>query len=126
MQKTTAGKFHGLLPALSRVARSDAQTIKLRRPADGSLLPIAMIGIRHVPLAARVKCYIRIARGRKGHAELFVAAHESGDGPSATSRGDPPESALRGEPDRLLTLSSSHFDAKWTLANLLSWGMADA
>jgi len=36
---------------------------------------------------------------------------------------------LRGEtnsPGILLTLSSSHFDAKWTLANLLGWGMADA
>src|SRR5262245_51240237 len=39
-----------------------------------------MIGIRHVPPAAQVKCYIRIARGRKGHAKLFIAAHESGNG----------------------------------------------
>src|SRR5262249_11956024 len=55
------------------------------------VLPIAIIGIRHVPLAARVKCYIGFANWRKGHSSVFVAAPESLVGPSRCK----PMAALR-------------------------------
>jgi hypothetical protein len=68
MQELSAGKFHRFLPASWRNACSDAMGwMKLGRPPIAPVLPIAMIGIRHVPLAARVKCYISFASGRKGH-----------------------------------------------------------
>jgi hypothetical protein len=53
-------------------------------------------GIRHVPLTARVKCYISFASGR-GQTNVFVTAHESVVGPSATSLGEPGMSAFAGE-----------------------------
>ena len=39
---------------------------------------IAMIGIRHVPPAAWVKCYISLETGRKGRCRRLIALHYSG------------------------------------------------
>src|SRR6476620_7667911 len=47
------------------------------RPADGTLAAVATIGIRHLPLAAPRKRYIRLARRRKGASAFFLAAQES-------------------------------------------------
>src|SRR6478752_8240749 len=40
-------------------------------PADGTLAAVATIGIRHFPMAAPRKRYIRLARGRKGASSFF-------------------------------------------------------
>jgi hypothetical protein len=45
--------------------------MKPEAPADSTTLPLAMIGIRHVPPAARAKCYISSARRRKWHRRFF-------------------------------------------------------
>ena len=42
------------------------------RPADGTLAAVATIGIRHFPLAAPRKRYIRLARRRKGASSFFL------------------------------------------------------
>src|SRR5438132_898275 len=42
------------------------------RPADGTLAAVAIIGIRHLPLAAPRKRYIRLARRRKGASSFFL------------------------------------------------------
>ena len=47
------------------------------RPADGTLAAVAAIGIRHFPLAAPRKRYIRPARRRKGASSLFFLLHKS-------------------------------------------------
>src|SRR5215469_4776708 len=43
-----------------------------RPPADGAPAPVAIIGIRHLPLAAPRKRYIRRARRRKGASPFFL------------------------------------------------------
>jgi hypothetical protein len=55
--------------------------MKLGRPPMAPVQPIAIIGIRHVPLAAGDKCYISFVTRRKDRADVFVAAHESLPGP---------------------------------------------
>src|SRR5262249_51654505 len=50
------------------------------RPADGTPAAVAIIGIRHLPLAAPRKRYIRPARRRKGASSFFLAAQESASG----------------------------------------------
>jgi hypothetical protein len=54
------------------------------RPADGILAAVATIGIRHLPLAAPRKRYIRLARRRKGASSFFLAAQESAPGTKRT------------------------------------------
>src|SRR5207244_4969238 len=56
------------------------------RPADGTLAAVAIIGIRHLPLAAPRKRYIRLARRRKGASSFFLAAPESAPGTQPTRR----------------------------------------
>src|SRR5512133_287786 len=52
-----------------------------RRGTLAALAAVAIIGIRHFPLAASRKRYIRLARRRKG-ASSFSAAQESAPGGS--------------------------------------------
>src|SRR5215813_6756775 len=49
------------------------------RPADGTSEAVTIVGIRHLPLAAARKRYIRLARRRKGH-HRFLAAQKSPPG----------------------------------------------
>src|SRR5215469_7444646 len=53
-------------------------------PADGAPAAVAIIGIRHLPLAAPRKRYIRLARRRKRASSLFLAAQESASGTKRT------------------------------------------
>src|SRR5262249_62245219 len=63
-----------------------------RPPADGAPAAVAIIGIRHLPLAAPKKRYIRRARRRKGASSLFLAAQESAPGAERTCSPRPPMS----------------------------------
>ncbi len=49
--------------------------------------PIAIIGIRHVPLAAGDKCYVSFATRRKGRADVFCCGARVSCWPIATLRG---------------------------------------
>ena len=83
MQKSTAGKLHCVPPASSHIARLDAQNVndETGRPPIAPMLPIAMIGIRHVPPAANTNRIFHFGIASQGaHADFFVAAHESVSG----------------------------------------------
>jgi len=67
----------------------------------GTLAAVAIIGIRHFPLAAPRKRYIRLARRRKGASSFFLAAPESAPGTKRTRRHVRCLSAFRGKADIL-------------------------
>jgi len=71
------------------------------RPADGTLAAVAIIGIRHLPLAASRKRYIRLARRRKGASSFFLAAQEYAPGTKRTCPHVRCLSAFRGKADIL-------------------------
>src|SRR6188768_2878324 len=54
-------------PERSRNVDDEART-----PADGTLAAIAIIRIRHVLLAAHLKCYISFAPWRKGNGDVLL------------------------------------------------------
>src|SRR5262249_60705107 len=68
-------------------------------PADGAPAAVAIIGIRHLPLAAPRKRYIRRARRRKGASSLFLAAQESASGTKRTCQPCRSMSAFGGKAD---------------------------
>jgi hypothetical protein len=59
-----------------------------------SLLPL-----RHVPLAAWRKCYIKFSSGRKGASPTFCAVHESSPGTKRTCGDDLLIVGFRGKAD---------------------------
>src|SRR6516162_4690123 len=77
------------------------------RPPMAPLPPFAIIGIRHFPLAAPRKRYIRLARRRKGASSFFLAAQESASGTKRTRRNGLPIVRFRGKADKVGAVSPS-------------------